>query len=248
MSLRDTWSRARHRFSWRLLLAVLTGCAIVGVPAVGILAGHFGTWVNFAAHASDHLDQLSRSGVTGIALVTLVMIVVACTGLLPASLIGVTGGSIYGLWDGFVVSAFATLAGALISFAVSRSWLRGPFTRLFMRRAGVQRFGEEVAKRGWRFVCLLRMSPIMPFSVTSYALGLSSISASDYTLGTLASLPALFGYVCIGWLAHAGIAMKEGGADRLRWVIYALGVAATVFLTWYVGRIVASALNRGRNA
>lgn len=184
---------------------------------------------------------------TGVVLVTLVMIVVACTGFVPASLIGITGGLIYGLWGGFVISAFATLAGALISFAVSRSLLQGIFARLFMHRAGVQRLGEEVVKRGWRFVCLLRMSPIMPFSVTSYALGLSSISVRDYTTGTLASLPALFGYVCIGWLAHAGIAMKAGGADRLRWAIYALGVAATVFLTWYVGRMVASALNRDRN-
>lgn len=181
-------------------------------------------------------------------LVTLVMIAVACTGFLPASLIGITGGSIYGLWGGFAVSAFATLTGALISFAVSRSFLQGIFTRLFMRRASVQRLGEEVGRRGWRFVCLLRMSPVMPFSVTSYALGLSSVSTRDYTLGTLASLPALFGYVCLGWLAHAGIAMKEGGANQLRWAIYALGVAATVFLTWYVGRIVASALNRSRDA
>lgn len=248
MSLRHTWSRARCWFSGRLLLAVLIGCAIVGVPAAGILTGHSGTWAGFAAHASNYLDQLSRSGVTGIALVTLVMIAVACTGFLPASLIGVTGGSIYGLWGGFVVSAFATLAGALISFAVSRSFLQGIFMRLFMRRAGVQRFGEEVVRRGWRFVCLLRMSPVMPFSVTSYALGLSSVSTRDYILGTLASLPALFGYVCIGWLAHAGIGMNEGGADRLRWAIYALGVAATVFLTWYVGRIVASALNHSRDA
>lgn len=248
MSLRDTWSRTKRRFPGRLLILILIGCAIVGVPAVGILAGHSGMWANFATHTSDYLDQLSRAGVTGIVLVTLVMILVACTGFLPASLIGVTGGSIYGLWGGFVVSAFATLAGALISFAVSRSLLQGPFTRLFMRRAGVQRLGEEIVRRGWRFVCLLRMSPIMPFSVTSYALGLSSISTSDYTLGTLASLPALFGYVCIGWLAHVGVAMKEGGVDRLRWVIYALGVAAMVFLTWYVGRIVASALNRGHDA
>src|SRR5271166_6000545 len=41
-----------------------------------------------------------------------------------------------------------------------------------------------------RALSLLRLSPVMPFSVTSYMLGLSSIDLRSYTIGTLASLPA----------------------------------------------------------
>jgi len=100
-------------------------------------------------------------------------------------------------------------------------------------------------KHGWRFVCLLRMSPIMPFAITSYALGLSPIRARDYTFGTVASLPALFGYVCIGWFARDRLGQKAAEVHYLQWAILGVGIAATLFLTVYIKRIMSASINRG---
>jgi uncharacterized membrane protein YdjX (TVP38/TMEM64 family) len=60
---------------------------------------------------------------------------------------------------------------------------------------------SRLAQDGWRLVCVLRVSPVMPFAMTSYALGLTGISQRAYLLGTLAALPALLGYVTVGALA-----------------------------------------------
>jgi uncharacterized membrane protein YdjX (TVP38/TMEM64 family) len=97
---------------------------------------------------------------------------------------------------------------------------------------------EMIVKDGWRLVALLRVSPVMPFSITSYALGFSGISARDYALGTCASLPPLLGYVVIG--ALGGMAAR-GGA-RVHVVLLAVGVAATVVLSWYLIRLMRRAL------
>jgi uncharacterized membrane protein YdjX (TVP38/TMEM64 family) len=94
-----------------------------------------------------------------------------------------------------------------------------------------------VARDGWKLVCLLRISPIMPFSATSYALGLSSIRLGSYLLGTLASLPALFGYVFMGSLADASLSALQTGAGPVKWGLLVLGVVATVALTVYIGQI-----------
>ena len=178
---------------------------------------------------------------TGFLLVVALMVLIAFTGFLPASLIGIASGSIYDLGEGFCVAALATMLGAWVSFAISRSLFRGVFERLFSRRSGFRHLGEQVAKGGWRFVCLLRMSPIMPFALTSYALGLSGVSVRNYMLGTAASLPALFAYVCIGWFARHGISGKFVDTSNLQRMIFGVGMAASIFLAFYVKRLVSRA-------
>ena len=72
-----------------------------------------------------------------------------------------------------------------------------------------------LAQDGWRIVCLLRVSPVMPFAATSYVLGMSAVGIQAYVLGTLASLPALLGYVYIGTLAEAGLSAVDDGRRAL---------------------------------
>jgi uncharacterized membrane protein YdjX (TVP38/TMEM64 family) len=88
----------------------------------------------------------------------------------------------------------------------------------------------------------------MPFAATSYMLGLSTISLRDYTLGTLAALPALFGYVCVGSFARSGVTAGIQRAGALHWALLMTGVLTTVLLALVVGRIVArSGLLRRRS-
>ena len=82
------------------------------------------------------------------------------------------------------------------------------------------------------------MSPAMPFSATSYALGLSQVGSKDFLVGTLASLPALAGYVAM----EARWRMPEWAVGRrlwdpLHWGLLAVGLVATVLLTLHIGRL-----------
>jgi uncharacterized membrane protein YdjX (TVP38/TMEM64 family) len=77
----------------------------------------------------------------------------------------------------------------------------------------------------------------MPFAATSYMLGLSSIGLRDYAVGTLASLPALCGYVFIGTLADAGFSAWTTGAGPVRWTLLGVGGLATLVLTIRSGQI-----------
>lgn len=222
----------------------IAACMLIGLPVAGAISGHTHYWSEWAGGLNAFVGKIASLGIVGLIAVVAVMVLIASTGFLPASMIGVASGSIYGLWVGFLVATFATLVGAWVSFAVSRSLLRGAFSRLFVRRARVQQFGTEVARRGWRFVCLLRMSPVMPFAITSYALGLSPIGTRDYTVGTAAALPALFGYVCMGWLARGAIGGGSASASRLQWAIVGVGVVATIGLTFYMKRMLGASARR----
>lgn len=222
----------------KLLCLVGAACIMLALLLMGVLAGRSTFSFGGVDRVEHFLDSISKAGAGGFIVVVVFLVLIAFSGFLPASLIGVVSGSLYGLLNGFLVSTLATILGAWVSFAISRSLFQKVFERLFIRRAGIRQFSDEVVKGGWRFVCLLRMSPIMPFAFTSYALGLSKISARDYMLGTIASLPALFGYVCVGWFARHSISARAVNVGYLQWMIFGVGIAATAFLTLYVKRVI----------
>lgn len=156
-------------------------------------------------------------------------VLVASTGVLPASFIAVMAGASFGLVKGTLISAAATMFGGWLAFRLSRGMLRGFIARHIERYSSMVRLNEGMAREGWRFVMLLRVSPVMPFAVTSYALGLTRIADRDFLLGTIASLPALVGYVAIGALGKQGVTMAEGHASLAHWGALAIGMALLVY-------------------
>jgi uncharacterized membrane protein YdjX (TVP38/TMEM64 family)/glycosyltransferase involved in cell wall biosynthesis len=218
----------------------ILACIVVTVTLGGVLATRM-----FPAASLSHTEQfffhLHRLGLLGIILFGAIQVLIALSGFIPGSLIGILAGTVYGLSIGFPLAAISTMLGALIAFLFARSFLQPLVISLLSGRSRLQDFDEALARDGWRFVCLLRVSPVMPFAATSYALGASSVSIKDYLIGTLASLPALLGYVIVGTLARAGLSAATQSADTVRWLFIGAGLAATIFLTWRIGRMAAAA-------
>jgi uncharacterized membrane protein YdjX (TVP38/TMEM64 family) len=214
----------------------ILACFVVAAIFCGILSSHLLPAAEFA-RAEQFLVHLHHLGLPGVILFGAVLVLIALSGFIPGSLIGVLAGTAYGLFAGFPLAAVSTLIGAVLAFLLARSFLQPYLTRLVSGRARLQLFDAALARDGWRFVCLLRISPIMPFAATSYALGASSVSMRDYLIGTLASLPALFGYVIVGTLARVGISAATRGADLVTWLFIGAGLIATIFLTWRIGRM-----------
>jgi uncharacterized membrane protein YdjX (TVP38/TMEM64 family) len=222
----SVWRSSGHR-----LLAV----CLVGLAGLGITA-----WISPAAliAATDaSVRALRNLGFSGTISFGILQFLVSASGILPASLLAVAAGGIYGLVRGFLLAAVSTLAGALVAFLVSRSLFRPTVERLIADHPRLRNLDISITQDGWRIVCLLRISPVMPFALTSYTLGLSSIGLRSYAIGTLASLPTLCGYVFIGTLTGASMSAWMNGADPLRWLLLGIGGAATLVLTARLGHI-----------
>ena len=172
-------------------------------------------------------------------------------GVLPASIPAVAAGLLYGIVPGFLLAAVAVLLGAALAFAASRSLLR-PFVLRFLARSPRARaLDAAVMREGWRLVCLLRISPVMPFALTSYALGVTSLRMTTYLAGTLLSLPPLLGYVALGRLARHGLATflldppVAGPGRVLDLGLLGVGVVGTVLLLLLFGRLARLAVAGG---
>ncbi|GBR16084.1 TVP38/TMEM64 family protein [Acetobacter orientalis] len=167
----------------------------------------------------------------GVIVFCILQILIAVCGVLPASVGAVTSGMIFGLQNGFLIASTTTLVGALIAFWLSRSIFRSPIQSFLNRHKFFLMLERMTEKQGWKMVCLLRISPILPFAVTSYVLGFTELSTADYILGTLASLPALLGYVFIGTLTQNGFSQTDTGSIfYIKIAISLVAIVGTLFL------------------
>jgi len=176
------------RSGWRSSRRGLLAVGLVGLAGLGIAA-----WISppgLIAATDASVRTLRNLGFGGAVALGILQVLAAVSGILPASLLGVVSGAVYGLVPGFVLAAVSTMVGAVVAFFLGRSVFRPTVGQLLATRPRLRNFDALIAQDGSRLVCLLRLSPAMPFSVTSYMLGLSSIDLRSYTIGTLASLPA----------------------------------------------------------
>jgi len=219
---------------WRLIAGgLLLAAALLGVVATWL-------WPTQLAALFTAASAMARgAGPLGLAGAALVQVLIALCGILPASMGAVATGVAFGSVTGFLLSGPATLAGAILAFLLSRSLFRPLIARTLAGHPRMEALDEAVARDGWRLVFLLRISPVMPFAVTSYALGLTALRFWPYVLGTLASLPALLGYVILGDLTGRGVADAVSGQARpLHWALLAAAIIATALLTLHLGRII----------
>lgn len=220
-----------------MVAGLLIGAAIVAGLALARLG-----WGDAAGVVDRMTRAAAEAGPLGWLAFGVGQALVAMIGIVPASLLGIAAGAVYGIGLGFALAAAGTLVGGWLAFRLARSLLRPWVERLIKARAGGRLAGLDAAvgRDGWRFVCLMRISPVMPFALTSYALGLTEISGRDYLLGTLAALPALAGYVAVGTLARQGVLnASSAGTGPLNWVLLGVGGVATLALILRSGTLLA---------
>jgi uncharacterized membrane protein YdjX (TVP38/TMEM64 family) len=220
---------------------IAAGVILMGAAAVAVTRLSSGELIALPRGA-EAIAAIVAMGTVGWIGFSGLQILVSVSGILPASALGIAAGSIYGVGVGFSVSAVSSLAGAGLAFGLSRSVFRPWIERRMRNRQRLRQVDAAIRRDGWRLACLLRLSPIMPFAPTSYMLGLSSISFRDYCIGTLGSLPALFGYVMIGALAGAGAHASSSGASLIRLVVLGVGLLATAVVTLRIGKLVATVI------
>lgn len=163
----------------------------------------------------------------------------------PGSLLTLTAGALFGLWPGVPVVFCASTAGSTLAFLVARQVAR-PWVEAWAsshpRFAAVDR---AVAAEGTRMVFLLRLTPLIPFTVLNYLLGLTRIRWRDMVLASPGTLPGTFLYVYYGHVI-GDVAAVAAGARPPRtpgqYVLLATGLVAALLVALRVAAVARRAL------
>lgn len=231
-------SEGAHEHKWVKRVAILGGVgglvALMRALEIPKLLLSFVEWVREAGLAGG----LSFAGVY----------VAAAVMLLPASVLTLGAGFIWGPFVGLaVVLPSATLA-ATTAFLLGRTVARGWVQRKVADSPRFRAIDEAVGSGGFRLVLLLRLSPLFPFNLLNYMLGLTRVSVRDFVLGSVIGMaPGTFMYLYLGSLVTSASQLLSGerpSAGPLGTVLYALGLIATVVVTVWVTRKARAALSK----
>jgi uncharacterized membrane protein YdjX (TVP38/TMEM64 family) len=169
----------------------------------------------------------------------------ATVAFVPGSLLTLAAGAIFGLAKGTTVVLVAASIGASAAFLVSRYFARGLVERRLAGNAKFAAIDRAIGREGRRIVLLLRLSPVFPFNLLNYALGLTGVRFIDYLVASAGMLPGTLLYVYYGKVA-GDLARLAGGAQAERgagyYAVLGLGLVATVVVTAVVTRTARRAL------
>ncbi len=171
---------------------------------------------------------------------------IATVAFVPGSLLTLAAGAIFGLVEGTIYVLVAATIGAAAAFLVARYLARDAIER---RIAASERFAaidRAVAQEGRKLVFLLRLSPVFPFNMLNYALGLTQVRFVDYLVASIGMLPGTLLYVYYGKIA-GDVAAAAGGAAPARgpgyYAVMVAGLLATIAVTTIVTRLARKALS-----
>lgn len=178
--------------------------------------------------------------------------VLATVLLLPGSALTLGAGFAYGpVWGTLLVSPVSVVA-ATAAFFLGRTVAHDWIARRIAQDRRFAAIDRAVREHGLRFVLLLRLSPLFPFSMLNYALGLTTVRVRDYVLGSfIGMLPGTILYVYLGSLVTntSHLASGVGGhASTLKQVLYWGGLICTLVVTVWLTRTARRALRRSLDA
>jgi len=177
--------------------------------------------------------------------------IVATIAFVPGLVLTLAAGAIFGVTRGVAfVLVGATLGGAA-AFLLARYVARDAIAR---RIAGSTRFAaidRAIAAQGFKIVFLLRLSPVVPFNLLNYTLGLTRVRFADFLMASIGMLPGTFLYVYYGGIIGevaalaGGVAVDKGGGY---YTVLGLGLLATIVVTVFVTRVARRALAEATGA
>ncbi|CAL4972797.1 unnamed protein product [Urochloa decumbens] len=226
----------------------VTGTLLAGALLVGVVGGFGAAGYVYKDQINSFLTQFSGFidgyGPAGYALFILVYAGLEVLAI-PAIPLTMSAGLLFGSITGtIIVSVSGTLAAA-VAFLIARYFARERILKLVEGNKKFLAIDKAIGENGFKVVTLLRLSPLLPFSLGNYLYGLTSVKFLPYVLGSwLGMLPGSWAYVSAGAFGRAIIQDESeiglGGSGQL-WTL-GVGLLFTAVAAVYVTRLAKDAV------
>ena len=180
------------------------------------------------------IQWIESLGIIGMSLFVLVYIL-ACIFLIPGSPLTVGAGAVFGFWTGLILVSVGSTLGAVAAFLISRYLASGLIEKKIDKSHKFSAIDMAIKREGWKIIFLARLSPIIPFFLLNYALGLTKIRLRTYIISSWTGMiPGTVLYTYIGSLGKTILTTENSLSD---WVILGVGLIATVSVTLIISKI-----------
>ncbi|CAN6481967.1 unnamed protein product [Victoria cruziana] len=208
MALSLSWPSAIRLLVLLLLLAAIT-TACVTLPIEKILKD-FLVWIK---------QNLGPWGPLVLAIAYIPLTVLA----VPASILTLGGGYLFGLPIGFLADSIGATIGATAAFLLGRTIGKPLVMSKLKDYPQFQAVAIAIQRSGFKIVLLLRLVPLLPFNMLNYLLSVTPVSISEYMMASwLGMMPITFALVYVGTTLKDLSDVTHGWNEisTTRWVSY----------------------------
>jgi uncharacterized membrane protein YdjX (TVP38/TMEM64 family) len=195
----------------------------------------------------DHLEEAVAwfRSLGPLAVVPYMILFVACSVFfIPVSGLILMAGTLYGFWMGYLLIAASGLAAIAVTYGVGKRLWR---TRVEALRRDHPRFEsiyEAISRHGPILVFLIRLNPLLPFSLLNYLFTVPKLDFRKYLLSSFLGLtPDIMFYLYVG---HLGKGLLEDPSGLTIWNGLILGGAlgTTILAAVIINRLIRKATHQ----
>lgn len=205
---------------------------------LGILAMALNLSPDRALKLLDWVSENRREG----SVIFAVAYVAGVVLMLPAMIMAMSAGAIFGTVAGLLLSWLGSSVGQVIAFIAGRYVFRDAvvsyLTKQFPKWTAID---LAMSREGWKLVTLLRLSPIAPWNILNYALSVTSVPFTTYTIASsLSIIPYLVLFVYFGSMARNLADIFTGEAKIDTRATLAMGIGSGIALgalVWYATKV-----------
>ncbi|WKA11701.1 hypothetical protein VitviT2T_029174 [Vitis vinifera] len=225
------------------------GTLLAGLLLVGVVGGFATVGYVYRDQINAFLTQFSGF-IEGYGPAGYALFVAVYAGLeilaIPAIPLTMSAGLLFGSFTGTIIVSISGTVAASVAFLIARYFARERILKLVEGNKKFLAIDKAIGENGFRVVTLLRLSPLLPFSLGNYLYGLTSVKFVPYVLGSwLGMLPGTWAYVSAGAFGRAIIQDESdigllGGNNSL--ITLGLGLLVTALAATYVTRLAKDAV------
>src|SRR5688572_27796061 len=208
-----------------ILRIVVSVCVLVGL----LIASRY---MNLTGLLRDSLAWIRGLGPWAPTAFVLIY-AMSCVLAIPASILTLGGGFLFGVLWGSVYVVAGALLGAVAAFLVGRYFARDWVAKKIERHEKFKAIDEAIGREGWKIVLLTRLAPVFPYAVLNYGFALTRVTLRDYVIATaLGIIPAMLAFVYFGTLATDLTQLGRGvkTPPAVKWIVAGVAVIAMVLL------------------
>ena len=144
--------------------------------------------------------------------------------------------------DCFAFSVGAT-AGSWINFVLGRKYFNMWAKKKLQSSPKMLALETAISKRAFNMIVLSRLSPVFPFAILGYIIGVTKVNASTFTIATFIGL--IPGVTLYAWIGMSMASASMADASSLSpYISIAIAVSSTALISWQAKRILDEATTR----